>query len=188
MAGVATYLAGKPRAGGAIATAAAGLKASAGLVVPYLIAGAHRVRGADPLRDRRGSDPGGWRGVLVAAVATALGIGLLALVGFGTHALDALGLLSSNQDRTSRWSFPYKTAQLLGALLPGDRLDYRFEATQPVRFALQYRNAGAVVEPLVREASTGDGAVYPVVESWEYCLTWEAGAAGASLTYRVVAR
>jgi hypothetical protein len=50
---------------------------------------------------------------------------VLALAGFGTNALDALGVLSSNQDRTSSWSFPYKTAELLGALLPGDRLDYR---------------------------------------------------------------
>jgi hypothetical protein len=34
-------------------------------------------------------------------------------------------LLNSNQGRSSRWSLPYKTAQLLGAVLPGDRLDYR---------------------------------------------------------------
>jgi alpha-1,6-mannosyltransferase len=108
-AGVVAFLAGRQRAGAAIATAAAGLKASAGLVVPFLVAAA---------RPR-------WRGALLAAAGAALGIALLALAGFGTHALDALGLLSSNQDRTSRWSFPYKTAQLLGAVLPGDRTDYR---------------------------------------------------------------
>jgi alpha-1,6-mannosyltransferase len=109
MAGVATFLAGCPRGGAAIATAAAGLKASAALVVPYLVAAARpRARSA-----------------LLAAAATALGIAVVALVGFGTHALDALGLLSSNQGRTSRWSFPYKTAQLLGAVLPGSRVDYR---------------------------------------------------------------
>jgi hypothetical protein len=49
---------------------------------------------------------------------------LIGLLAFGTHALDAFSLISSNQDRTSRYSFPYKTAQLLGALLPGDRLEY----------------------------------------------------------------
>jgi alpha-1,6-mannosyltransferase len=112
-AGLAAFVAGSPRAGPALATAAAGFKASAGLVVPYLVAAA---------RPR-------WRAALGAAVAAGVAIGLLALLGFGTHALDALGLLSSNQDRTSRWSFPYKTAQLLGAVLPGDRLDYR----DPVR-------------------------------------------------------
>lgn len=109
VAGIVAFLAGRPRASAAIATGAAGLKASAGLVVPYLVAAA---------RPR-------WRGALVAAVLAVVGIALVALIGFGTHALDALGLLSSNQDRTSRWSFPYKTAQLLGAVLPGDRLDYR---------------------------------------------------------------
>jgi len=109
MAGVLAFVAGRPRAGPAIATAAAGLKASAGLVVPFLVAAARpRVRGA-----------------LLAAAGAALAIALLALAGFGTHALDALGLLSSNQGRSSRWSFPYKTAQLLGAVLPGDRVDYR---------------------------------------------------------------
>jgi alpha-1,6-mannosyltransferase len=109
IAGVVAFLAGRQRAGSAIATGAAGLKASAGLVVPYLVAAA---------RPR-------WRGALLAALAAAVGIAVLALAGFGTHALDALGLLSSNQDRSSRWSFPYKTAQLLGAVLPGDRIDYR---------------------------------------------------------------
>jgi alpha-1,6-mannosyltransferase len=109
VAGVGAFVAGRQRAGPAIATAAAGLKASAALVVPYLVAAA---------RPR-------WRVALLAAAGAALGIALLALAGFGTHALDALGLLSSNQDRSSRWSFPYKTAQLLGAVLPGDRLDYR---------------------------------------------------------------
>jgi hypothetical protein len=66
-----------------------------------------------------------WLPALAAAVAVGLGIVVLALAGFGTNALDALGVLSSNQDRTSSWSFPYKAAELLGALLPGDRLDYR---------------------------------------------------------------
>jgi alpha-1,6-mannosyltransferase len=108
-AGLAGWAAGSPRAASTWATAAAGFKASAGLVVPFLIAGA---------RER-------WRGALIAAIAAGLGIVVLALAGFGTNALDALGVLSSNQDRTSSWSFPYKTAELLAALLPGDRLDYR---------------------------------------------------------------
>jgi alpha-1,6-mannosyltransferase len=98
VAGVGAFVAGRARAGPAIATAAAGLKASAALVVPYLVAAA---------RPR-------WRGALLAAVGAGVAIALL-----------ALGVLSSNQDRTSRWSLPYKTAQVLGAILPGDRLDYR---------------------------------------------------------------
>jgi hypothetical protein len=74
---------------------------------------------------------------LIGAAGVALALGLVALIGFGTHALDALGLLNSNQGRSSRWSLPYKTAQLLGAVLPGDRLDYRsaVRAAYAVAFA-----------------------------------------------------
>jgi hypothetical protein len=92
-----------------VATAATGIKASAGLVVPFLVA-------ADRRRAARS---------LVAAVATVVVLALIGVIAFGTHALDAFSIISSNQGRTSRWSLPYKTAQLLGALLPGDRLDYR---------------------------------------------------------------
>ncbi len=52
-------------------------------------------------------------------------VALVGLIAFGTHALDALSFLNSNQERTSRWSLPYKTSQLFGAVLPGGRLDYR---------------------------------------------------------------
>ncbi|MFL5886379.1 MAG: polyprenol phosphomannose-dependent alpha 1,6 mannosyltransferase MptB [Thermoleophilaceae bacterium] len=111
MGGVYLFVAGRRPLGTAVSTAAAGLKASAGLVVPFLFLGSRA--------------PGERRRALIGAVAAALAIGLLALIGFGTHALDALSLLNSNQGRSSRWSLPYKTAQLLGAVLPGDRLDYR---------------------------------------------------------------
>jgi hypothetical protein len=167
VAGVAAFVGGRQRAGGAIATAAAGLKASAGLVVPFLVAGARHAQGtvpgaghpagsADPGETGTAPADGGrprwlsgrprWLGVLAACVAAAAGIALLALAGFGTHALDALGLLSSNQDRSSRWSFPYKTAQLLGAVLPGDRLDYR----DAVRALFGVAFAGVLVLTLVR--------------------------------------
>ena len=109
MAGVYSFAAGRPRAAGALATAAVAVKASAALVVPYLVLG---------VRGRR-------RGALVAAATTVLAIAAIGLIGFGTHALDALGLLNSNQGRSSRLSLPYKTSELLGWLLPGGRLDYR---------------------------------------------------------------
>ena len=107
MVGVLAWVAGRSAAAGAAGTFAAGIKASAGLVVPFLVA-------AGPARR-----------VLVGAAGGALAIVVAAYAGFGADALDALGLLSDNQERSSRWSFPYKTAQLMGAVLPGDRLDYR---------------------------------------------------------------
>ena len=107
MAGVLAWVAGRGAAAGAVSTLSAAIKASAGLVVPFLAA-------AGPARR-----------VLAGAAGAVLAIVVAAYAGFGADALDALGLLSDNQERSSRWSFPYKTAQLFGALLPGDRLDYR---------------------------------------------------------------
>jgi hypothetical protein len=107
MLGVLAWAGGRAAAAGALSTVAAGIKASAGLVVPFLVA-------AGPARR-----------AVAGAVAGACLIAAAALAGFGADALDALGLLSDNQERSSRWSFPYKTAELLGAVLPGDRLDYR---------------------------------------------------------------
>jgi Glycosyltransferase family 87 len=111
VAGVVVWVAGRRSqvAGTAVASVGAGIKASAGLVVPFLIAGSSER----------------WRRALGAAVLVFVAVALLGLAVFGTHALDALSFLNSNQARSSRWSFPYKTAQLLGALLPGNRLDYR---------------------------------------------------------------
>ncbi|MEA2422112.1 MAG: alpha,6-mannosyltransferase, partial [Thermoleophilaceae bacterium] len=92
------FVCGKPRAAGALSTFGAGFKASAGLVVPYLVlASRPRVRGA-----------------LAGAVGAGLAVLVLGLVGFGTHALDALGLLSSNQGRSSRLSLPYVVADVVG--------------------------------------------------------------------------
>lgn len=144
MAGVVLFVAGREPAGAAVATAAASLKASAGLIVPFLVLGA---------RSRAGP--------IAAAVAAAAGIALVALAGFGADALDALGLLSSNQERTSRFSLPYKTAELLGAVLPGDRLDYRsaVRAAYAVAFAaialwLLHRTWRRRIEPLAAAAWT----------------------------------
>jgi hypothetical protein len=119
MVGVLAWVAGRGAAAGAATTFAAGIKASAGLVAPFLVA-------AGPARR-----------VLAGAAGAALAIVIAAYAGFGADALDALGLLSDNQERSSRWSFPYKTAQLLGAVLPGDRLDYRdvVRAAYAVAFA-----------------------------------------------------
>ena len=106
MAGVLLWVGGRRTGGVVVATVAAAIKASAGLAVPFLV-----VR--RPAR------------LFAATLATLAALAVLGVAVFGSQALDAFSLISSNQDRTSRYSFPYKTAQLLGALLPGDRLDYR---------------------------------------------------------------
>ena len=119
LAGVALWLGGRAAGGVVVSTAAAGVKASAGLVVPFLVVAREpRLKMA------------------VAAVGTALGMALLGLIAFGTHALDAFSLIGDNQDRTSKFSLPHKTAQLLALVLPGDASDYR-DAVR-VLFALAF--------------------------------------------------
>ena len=132
-AGLVAYTAGRASSAAALATAAAGLKASAGLVVPFLIVGAAQparrggpsARGSSHERRRPGARASSLLRPAAAALATAAAIALIGVVGFGREALDALDLINSNQDRSSRYSLPYKTAQGLAAIGPGDRLDYR---------------------------------------------------------------
>jgi alpha-1,6-mannosyltransferase len=123
MAGVALWLGGREAGGVMVATVAAGVKASAGLVVPFLVVGRRPGAGRDANADA--ADPSRVMRLAAAAAGAAVTVALVGIVAFGFHALDAFSLISDNQGRTSRFSLPHKTAQLLAALLPGDALDYR---------------------------------------------------------------
>jgi hypothetical protein len=67
----------------------------------------------------------------------------------------------------------------------GDRIDYTFDSTEPVRFGLRYREGGATVFPVEHDATRGDAGVFAALLARRYCLVWEAGSAGAVLDYRV---
>jgi hypothetical protein len=105
MAGVAALIAAHPpreALAGAAAAASGAVKASAGLVAPFMLIGArHR-----------------WA-LLGGAAAAALGVAVLAVAAFGDGALESLGVLSDNQDRTSRWSIPQRAADGIAALTGG---------------------------------------------------------------------
>jgi uncharacterized membrane protein len=85
--------------GGALSALATGIKVSAGLVLPFLFLGARR-KGA----------------VIIGAAAAALAIVAVSLIAFGGDALDALGLIGENQDRTSRWSLPQRSADAVAGI------------------------------------------------------------------------
>ncbi len=70
-------------------------------------------------------------------------------------------------------------------LEPGDRVEYGFESSEPVDFNVHYHEGNAVVMPVSREASRADAGVYAVQIAHDYCLMWEAGAAGATIDYRI---
>jgi hypothetical protein len=98
MAGVLLWAGGRGTAGVVVATLATGIKASAAIAVPFL-ALSDRTQVA-----RR----------VIAAAVTAVALALLGLLAFGTHALDAFSLISDNQGRTSRFSFPHVVAEVTG--------------------------------------------------------------------------
>ena len=53
----------------------------------------------------------------------------------------------------------------------------------PVTFDLRYRSGTALVSPVRRERVREHGEVYTSPFALEYCLAWEAGAAGALLDF-----
>ena len=69
----------------------------------------------------------------------------------------------------------------------GDRLDWRFEASTALAFEIHYRESNALLAPVVRNATT-DSGTFEAREPATYCVTWEAGAAGATLAYRLLLR
>jgi hypothetical protein len=80
---------------------------------------------------------------------------------------------------------PYQIHEECFALAPGDRVEYTFASDEPVAFNLHYREGSAVVMPVARDGSRDDAGVYVARIAHDYCLTWEAGPAGALLDFRV---
>lgn len=95
--GVALALAERARLGGFVAALAAGIKASSLVPLPFMLAAAREK-------------PRIFAGMAAAALIAPL----TALTVFGTDALNGLNLISSNQDRTSRYSLPQVTVDVLG--------------------------------------------------------------------------
>jgi hypothetical protein len=89
------------------------------------------------------------------------------------HAADALEIA------------PYALHESCMKLAAGDRVDWRFESREPVDFNLHYHEGPMVLMPVVRNASYGDSGIFPVTIPQDYCAMWEAGPAGAIVTYRV---
>jgi hypothetical protein len=113
------------------------------------------------------------RSAALALVAAAAGCAQPPLTLDQPHAVSAMPLT------------PYESREECVRLAAGDRLDYRFEASEPVMFEIRYREGFAVIAPVVREPSRGDAGVFVAVLPRDYCLVWEAGVAGALVDYRL---
>jgi hypothetical protein len=97
MLAVAAVLSGREAAGGVALVAAVATKLSAAFLAPFALLGAPRRL---PL--------------LGGATAAAVGIVLVAYLGFGWDWLHGFGLAGENQDRTSHMSLPITLARLAG--------------------------------------------------------------------------
>ena len=80
---------------------------------------------------------------------------------------------------------PFRAHEACLRLEDGDKLDWRFESRAPVDFNLHYHEGPSVVMPLSLNASYGASGVYTVIATHDYCAMFEAGAAGAIVTYRM---
>jgi hypothetical protein len=80
---------------------------------------------------------------------------------------------------------PFEIQEECARLVPGDRLDYRFEAKAPVAFSIYYQEGTAFLSPVSRDDVTESSGVFKAQIAHRYCLRWEAGQQGALLDYRI---
>ena len=80
---------------------------------------------------------------------------------------------------------PYEIHEECAQLVPGDRLDYRFEAQRPVTFHIYYKDGSTFVAPVSREDVKEFSGVFSPQYERRYCLQWEAGQEGAIIAYRI---
>ena len=80
---------------------------------------------------------------------------------------------------------PYAIREECVALEPGERIAYRFEARLAVSFNVHFHEDNAVIVPLSRDGTTSEAGAFVADRKRVYCLTWEAGADGSIIDYRV---
>lgn len=79
---------------------------------------------------------------------------------------------------------PYATHEDCADLVAGDRLDYRFESTEPITFMIYYRDGGASIAPINRDKTLSEAGVFAARIAARYCLSWEAHEGGSLVNYR----
>ncbi len=110
MGGVAALLASRETLAGALTAASGAVKVSAAVLGPFMLIGARRRLA-----------------LLAGAAGAALSALAVAVIAFGDSALEAFALLGDNQERTSRWSIPQRSADAIAELTggsPGSIVDF----------------------------------------------------------------
>jgi FtsP/CotA-like multicopper oxidase with cupredoxin domain len=80
---------------------------------------------------------------------------------------------------------PYAIFEECIALEQGERVAYRFESRLPVAFNIHFHEDNAVIMPVSRDGTISESGDFAADRKEIYCLTWEAGAGGSVLDYRM---
>src|SRR4030095_2506140 len=89
------------------------------------------------------------------------------------------------RDVTAKAVAPYEAHEECARMVPGDRLDYRFEAQRAVAFNIHYHEGKVVVMAVSVDSTTQESGTFRPLVPHVYCLMWEAGREGAIIDYGV---
>jgi hypothetical protein len=81
---------------------------------------------------------------------------------------------------------PFELHEDCVRMQPGDRLEYRFQATARVNFDIHFHEGKVVVAPITREQVEADRGAFEPLDAHEYCLTWEARLPNTLVDYEVM--
>ena len=110
--------------------------------------------------------------------------GILVVLALSACATDPYRL-DSDRSAAGVELLPYALHEECVALERGERVGFYFVSAAPVAFNVHYHDANAVIMPIVRENATGEADEFTADRKEIYCLTWEAGAQGSILEYRI---
>jgi hypothetical protein len=81
---------------------------------------------------------------------------------------------------------PNKIVEKCMALVPPQKIEYRFEASAKLNFNLHYHKGDQVYYPVKLDRTNGESGLYEVKAKEEYCLMWEnRSGTDIDLTYSV---
>lgn len=89
------------------------------------------------------------------------------------------------RDAASLAIAPYEIHEECAQTAPGDRIEYRFASSTPVRFSLYYRDDISFVSPVSRADALEYSGIFRAPDARRYCLQWEAGRRGAIVDIRI---
>ena len=92
------------------------------------------------------------------------------------------------RERTGEMISPYASTQACVDVKAGERIDFRFRSDTPVRYAVVSREGSAEMASVAEDGVLEDSRIFAPAYPREYCLTIEAGPAGANVDYTIAVR